>query len=484
MDKQIKQLGELVFDFYSPINHDEYYYMNKLGKREKDPEKRTSKNGNVVTALQNNHVTGKRAVAVCFPLDRGRIIAFDIDRDLRGLPKEIRDIELQKLKDATSEFIDIIQSLDLKVFAYHSGGKGYHIEIRTEEILDIKILQHVYSVIYQLAVERGIGEYIDYQIRPGMKNCYKLFGTNHHETGIFTYAVDNRINEMSKVESWYAFAEHLAEMSAKSKQVNLICRTCKVENKSQKHISHGNNECEAQNVSGECVKYLKDVYANGLKKPDSRHNMAFSLGRLFKFVFKFDEITAIKCANEWLKNHYIELAGGNYFGDDARKCLSHKYLDCREKTIEQVRNAYAYGWAFKSYELIQFHEDEIEKYIEGVADRECNRIAKYKGYIKTVQYLRYVVGLAKKFQNFEFQHGREQFKVGFNTTNNTTVKNILKVLSDLEILVLLKEGRPGPIGTRGQGKTSKYKLILPENCYTIVGSNIEIPTDEEISRYG
>ena len=132
------------------------YLLDKNGNKIIIPE--TNYNVHIPSAI-NKHVRGGTPIGLYLRDDLGRIIAFDIDKDLKKVPEELKELERQRLKQATIEFINVVHGLDLDTFVYLSGGKGYHVEIRTKEFMDVSKLVHVCEVIKQMADELGIGEY-------------------------------------------------------------------------------------------------------------------------------------------------------------------------------------------------------------------------------------------------------------------------------------------------------------------------------------
>jgi hypothetical protein len=227
------------------------------------------------------------------------------------------------------------------------------------------------------------------------------------------------------------------------------------------------------------ITELTDIYYCGLRNIDTRlkehrnrHYAAFQLGRYLRYIEKKTEDEAVELIKEWLYQHYPE-SGIRYFGDEARQSLNDSYDSYEaglEDTIRQVKNAFGpAGKPFSGRTYIKLNEENLQAYIEDVAERECHRIAKYRGYSKTVEILNYVFSLVRNFETLYIYHSREKFKTGFKTKDQRTITKIFEVLDSIGIMRRLETGN------NIAHKSSKYEIILPADCYQKLNKLILLP---------
>lgn len=491
-DKKIQFLTDALLSHYDNYDRGRVCYMRK-GIQPITYDRTKGHNVNVSYALRKYHVPGDFPIAVYFDKSKGRIIAFDIDKDLNKVPEELRESERQRLKQATIDFIKILHNLDLGEFTYFSGSKGYHVEIRTKEFMDVSKLVHVCEIIKQMADELGIGEYLD-RIYPKHGAAYKIFGPKHPKTGKFTFAVDEGLNELTEEQSWLQLLSYDQESCTDTKQIEQICRTHKVKPVERKLISPPlfsnkknlplkNDKVEAN--GDKRVSELVDIYNCGLRNtPDrlpehrTRHYASFQLGRYLRFIEKRTEDDSVELAKNWLYRHYPE-SGLQYFGDEANQALNdsrNNYELGLEDTIQSVRNAFSLlVKPFSGRTYIKLNEENLQAFINEIAYRREKETGIKPA--KMAERLEYVISLVRDFKTFYVYHSREQFKAGFHTKDQRTITQMFDVLQNLGILKRLETG------DYLKHKCSKYEITLPANCYKKI-RDVEIPTDKEISMYG
>ena len=164
-----------------------------------------------------NHVTGGHNFGMYFKkkmekvveskpikIYGGKMVAFELDSPAGAIDTPVQN--------STRCLLKVIYALGLTPFFYCSGGKGYHIEIFFDSVIETRKLNTLNHIILTKHTALG-GGHID-GIYPSNK-AYRIFGCLHWKTGNFTNALALTTNENGKskvirldyADSWEHFAK-------------------------------------------------------------------------------------------------------------------------------------------------------------------------------------------------------------------------------------------------------------------------------------
>ena len=398
-------------------------------------------------ALQQ-HCDGVINFAMRFKGDdlKGRIIAFDLDADddPKGVLASVRDFE------------DIIQSYGIDPFIYHSGGKGYHVEIRTVEPMPQKELSAISKWFADVARAKGV-RYID-RIYPYHKPAYRIFGSQKLNNGNFTRVLTDGGLLARPDDCWQVFQQHMENHSAsidlinklyiKAKPVSNLFEFKSKKEQKERHLTATNSKSvkkvlkEPSNLN---VKVIELLYTKGLQEASTRHRVSFHLGRYFRYYLMFSREEAVEEIKVWIQKH---------FDGTFKQLISVSQEEALKDSIDGVRNAYTKkGFPLKF--RVEVKEEKALLHAESLGIKK-----------KVMPLVSYLLSLSKEYKSLVFFQSRQQFmnEIGLSDRG---IKNQLNKLQELGFLKKLKEGN------NITHVTTKWKLEVPEECYKIIEKKIE-----------
>ena len=418
------------------------------------------------------HVDGKENLAVFTPAAKVKFIAFDFD-DSVG--------DLETIGYSVKQTIAIICSLGLSPFLYHSGGRGFHLEVFFDKPVGINKLNALNRIIINLYNEKG-GRHMDRTYPSG--SAYRIFGSWHYKTKNFSTAIiinsqpveDGEGNKRYKIKltpcetadkSWEHFAD--APINDSSLIDNIIPQDPISNEPTSQSIKE--KKRDMRNTVNYAIKpifynpaILKRIHESGLFSEYRRHYTAYQLGRYFKYCLKLTDRGEVReSITVWLQCHYEEfrpfLESKNLvpFADDACRLIKSAYEACCYDTLQNCLNGYAVGEPFRKEKVEIFHKLAFD-YLNGL-----NYTVRQKKALTAM--LDKAMELSSLNVGFEYPKLLEIFDVG----SKSTVSAWLKEFEQDNVFICTQKGT-----YKTYGKTrlaSQYRLMLPEDCYKVLKDN-------------
>ena len=448
MSIALKRKQQLLIKFYNPCKYRGVYYVidnngktnqfekNSFGTKRQQASGIKPKFPFRLNRAIKAHLKGTINFAMLFnkPPGFGNIIAFDLDsKDYpEGLLKDVR------------KFQTIIRQLGIEPLIYHSGGKGYHVEIRTQEETSIQDLATISKWLRDKAIAEGV-RFMD-RYYPYQKPAYRIFGSWKLSNKNFTKILTHYGLIGDEEENWQQFEYYMRNYSISPllvKELLMLASPQIPEPKEQKEkplnvTSSKRSEHEATCFS---IKSLLELYHKGLMQASTRHNISFQLGRLFRYYFNLSQAEAVVEIRLWVNKHFSGRFRTNYISTTQEEAV----LD----SIKEVQKAYTNrGYPFTFHVLI--NENAVQAYIKS--------LQLTKPLAKATDYL---LDMIRNYKKLIFSHSQEQFMKGWELSINGAKKRINVFLS----VGLLKQIEKGSNYTH---KANVYKLILPDNCYSVI----------------
>lgn len=337
-------------------------------------------------------------------------------------------------------FISFLQQQGLTPFVYLSGGKGYHIEVKLNQPCSYDFLHKVANLIKDQVKQRNV-KFIDRTYPCGSR--YRLFGCYHYKTKSFTYAVKlSDLSPFSEEDSWKQFEQYLQtypvanslktlQWFVKNYSPNPSINSAKI----TQPISV--TKCEkldfppsATQEATEKTEDLMQIYQQGLSKEyrdrtgNGRYLTAYQLGRLFRFVFNYDESQAEIAIDSWLRRHYQNLCSSeDFWGLEAQSCIKTPYEACRQETILNCKNAY----------LPSAKPFKKQKY--NINMQKARRfLAKENISSKHIELLAYLMRQCNKYSSLSIFQSYTQLMEGWKIGSSKTVKKYLDLLYEAKLI--------------------------------------------------
>lgn len=451
----------LLTEFYNPCRYKGVYYFkgstgevqqierNSFGTKEqrKSPNKDKPKHPFRLQQALSQHVSGYINFAMRFKGKdvKGNIIAFDMD--CKDYPQEL----LENVK----QFRSMIRQLGIEPLIYHSGGKGYHIEIRVAE----PVTQDRLAVISKWLADKAIGQNIRFldKIYPYHKPAYRIFGSWKLDTGQFTKILtDSGFIEESE-ECWLYFERYMNDNSVSLELVDQLYDMAVppptlFEKPKKREKSSRIGSTKRTSKDSLSINLLLEFYHMGLRQASTRHNISFQLGRLFRYWFGYSESEAVTEITDWIQKH---------FNGTFEPLIHSPYDIALTDSITEVRRAYtARGFPF--HFKIELDKQNTSEYMVS--------LQLSKPLASTAEY---ILGIVSEYKSLVFRHSNKQFM----DSSGLSDKGIRKRLKKLQEIGFIRKIEQGNNITN---KTTKYRLNIPANCYSVVEESLREVSEEII----
>lgn len=440
---------KMLIMFYNPCLYKGVYYFrdgtggvrqierNSYGTKEQRQRKVKPKHSFRLKQALQQHIDGSINFAMRFKGKdlKGNIIAFDLD---------CKDYPLEVL-ESVNNFRQLIRAYGIEPFVYHSGGKGYHVEIRTAEPVEQKKLAVISKWLADAAVQHGV-RYLD-RIYPFHKPAYRIFGSWKLNTGAFTKVLTDSGFIDEPEECWQRFEQHMIDNSIDTDKVTQLFKLAeppptlfeKPKERQNKKSSRTTNT-KRTSPEGIFLELLLEFYHTGLSTASTRHNTSFHLGRLFRYFHGMSEQEAVEEITSWVEKHF----------DGTFKPLISSAKDTAiSDSIAEVKRAYTeHGWPLQF--TVELDKQETNEHIKSKRMKS-----------NLLPIVEYVLENVKTFQSLIFYHSIRQFVEAIGIPERT----VQRQLSELQNIGLIRKLKTGNNITH---KTTKYRVNLPENCYRVV----------------
>ena len=216
------------------------------------------------------HICGGINLAIVFPKRSTTMMAFALDTN--------DTTKLSQLWETTKTLFRTLEGFRLSPFLYMSGGKGYHIDVLLDATFEVPILIKGVNLVKSKAIENGANpEFFDC-CYPS-KKAYRIFGSWHYKTGLFTSAFDRNFKILSEVDSWDYFSK-LTPSYSNLFEYKIYQLPATEEMTSITDKKNGGKKSTVKNDWS--INSLRTIHENGLIAGYSRYNTAFNLGRYFR----------------------------------------------------------------------------------------------------------------------------------------------------------------------------------------------------------
>jgi hypothetical protein len=174
-------------------------------------------------------------------------------------------------------------------------------------------------------------------------------------------------------------------------------------------------------------------------------------------VLKLSEDEAKKEIREWLKRHYMDQChdynGLIPFEGAHKNIVKTPYGQCEAETTQNCLNGFTNGKPF------------MRKMVEIFFDKAVD-------YIRSLGYPRRKETALLALLDFSLEHNSIDVNIGylklmelFHTNSKSTVSSWLDKFQEDAIFIRIKRGYFNT--ETGKGKTSKYRLVLQDDCYRV-----------------
>ncbi|MCL1844094.1 MAG: hypothetical protein FWF79_09805, partial [Defluviitaleaceae bacterium] len=363
---------------------------------------------------------------------------------------------------SAKKMVDVAHSLGLASFMYFSGRRGVHVDIFFDEAISINKLNALNNILLRKHYDLG-GRHYDCSYPSGL--AYRIFGCSHYKTGEFTFAYKpeydgNKILRMhpaTPAESWELFSRIpfndfglVDRIIADHPDISKFTKDKKVRVKAPDGDYAPSAHCWDSDV-------LKQLHESGLFPPYTRYNTSYHLGRYFKYGLQLNADEAQKEIKSWLKRHFKEQCTDyNQLTpfEGADRIVKTPYAMCEVETLKNCLLGFKSGKPFRR-ELVRISYDNAHTYI---------RSLKYSH--KKERALLTLLDKAVGFGSLTIGVGYVELMEWFRVRSRTTISRWLKEFQSDSIFICVKRGSFDT--KRGTGKTSKYYLQLPQDCYIVI----------------